>query len=434
MCTKNKKRSQKPPLNSMTTSNQQIELKFLGGAEEVGRLGNLFSYGKLKFLFDYGITPTDPPKYPQNAPNVDGVFLTHAHLDHSGLLPQHAGYYQNPIYTSPVTTEITELLVKDSLKIAEIEGYPKKFSRDDIFLMNQSFMPTARGDVLDFNNGEVSVRLHSAGHIPGASMFELNTGDTRTVFTGDINTIDTKLVKRVKAVQCDNLIVESTYAGRNHEPRPGIEKEFLDSVEEVVSRGGRVIVPAFAVGRGQEILMLLKDTDYNIWLDGMGKTVTQIFLKHGGSLADANLLGKMYRKAKVVRHPFDRRKALNADVIITTSGMLDGGPVLYYLTQFLKDENSALFLTGYQVQHTNGHRLRETGKVLINGAELEPKLQVKFFDFSAHAGHNQLRDFIYQCNPQTVTLMHGNQRELLAKEIEKDFKVNLPRTGEKLVL
>jgi len=415
------------------SNNSNIELKFLGGAEEVGRLGMVFRYGKVRFLFDYGISPTDPPQYPIGSPNVDAVFLSHAHLDHSGLIPQHAGYYQNPIYTTPPSTQITELLIRDSLKIADYEGYPKRFSLSDITLMNQSFMPVSYNESHSFGDG-MSVTSYSAGHIPGSAMFEVDVGGTRTLFTGDINTIDTKLVRKVQPVKCDNLILESTYAGREHPPRTSMEQGFLSSVEEVIARGGRVIVPAFAVGRCQEVLMLLGKTDYEVWLDGMGVKVVDMFLDHGSFLSNASSLANSVKKARKVRNPFDRRKALNGDIIITTSGMLDGGPVHYYLTHFLKDKNSALFLTGYQVKDTNGRRLLDTGKVLINGVELTPQLEIKFFDFSAHAGHTELKEFAYKSNPENIILMHGDNRELLAREFEKDFKVHLPLTGEKLVV
>ena len=415
------------------SNDRNIELKFLGGAEEVGRLAMLFRYKKMKLLLDYGISPTDPPKYPKGSPNVDAVFLSHAHLDHSGLLPQHAGYYQNPIYATPPSTQISELLIRDSLKIAGYEGYPQRFSLSDITLMKQSTMPVSYGKSLGFDDG-MSVRAHSAGHIPGSAMFEIDVDDTRTLFTGDINTIDTKLVKKVQPRECDNLILESTYAGREHPPRAAIEQDFLSSVEEVIARGGRVIVPAFAVGRCQEVLMLLEKTDHEIWLDGMGVKVVNMFLDHGSFLSNASSLAKSVKRARLVRNPFDRRKALNGDIIITTSGMLDGGPVHYYLTHFLKDKNSGLFLTGYQVKDTNGRRLLDTGKVVINGAELAPQLEIKFFDFSAHAGHTELKEFAYGANPENIILMHGDNRELLAKDLEKDFKVHLPLTGEKLVL
>lgn len=182
--------------------------------------------------------------------------------------------------------------------------------------------------------------------------------------------------------------------------------------------------------------MLLADSGHEIWLDGMGIKVARIFQQHGGFLANKEKYQRAFKKARVVRNPFDRRKAVNGDVIITTSGMLDGGPVLYYLNQFLKDDNSALFLTGYQVEDTNGRRLLDTGKILVNGAEMEPKLEKKFFDFSAHAGHKELKEFAKASAPENLVLMHGDNRELLGKELEEEdgFKVHYPMTGEALKL
>lgn len=405
-----------------------MDLQFLGGVNEVGNLGMLLETEKIRYLFDYGITPTKPPRYPQHSPEIDLAFLTHAHIDHSGMMPWISSNYKAMIYSTRATSEISGLLARDSLKVAENEGFREPYSKKDINIMEHCFEIIEFGSTKKENGFDVN--FHSAGHIPGATMFELQ-GDQNVLFTGDINTIDTRLVKGCNPVPCDTLIMEATYSGREHPDRREMEKRFLESVDEVISRGGKVILPAFAVGRSQEMLLLLKDTPYDIWLDGMGKEVTRRYLKHPGFLSDHHDLRRAFNQVNVVHSFYGRSHALKGDVIITTSGMLDGGPVLYYLEQLKKDQNSGIFLTGYQVEGTNGRMLRDTGRVSIRGVQEKIDMDVRFFDFSAHAGHTQLRDFANQCSPQRIILFHSDKRELLANDLREDgFQVILPNTGD----
>jgi putative mRNA 3-end processing factor len=413
-----------------------MKIKFLGGVSEVGRLGMLLETGKKNLLFDYGISPTRPPQYPLPTPRVDLAFLSHAHVDHSGMMPWMSSRYQPPILATKATAAISGLLTRDSLKVARSEGYVEHYSRQDISIMEQSFDLVGFDDTRQEAGFDIS--FHSAGHIPGATMFHLQehtkarTGTgTDLLFTGDINTIDTRLVRGGDPVQCDTLVMESTYSGRDHPDRRDMEKRFLDSVDEVVSRGGTVVIPAFAVGRSQEIMHLLKDTPYDIWFDGMGKEVTRQYLEHPEFLNDPASLKEAFHRVNIVNSYYGRKQALRGDIIITTSGMLDGGPVLFYLDYLSKNPNCGLFLTGYQVKGTNGHLLLESGRIDIKGVQEKVDMDVRFFDFSAHAGHLQLREFANKCNPQQIILFHSDQREILAADLREDgFIVNLPDTED----
>ncbi|TLZ53081.1 MAG: MBL fold metallo-hydrolase [Methanobacteriota archaeon] len=259
----------------------------------------------------------------------------------------------------------------------------------------------------------MEVTLHSAGHIPGATMFEVR-GRESLVFTGDLQTVSTDLVTGCKPVKCDTLVVESTYAGRQHPDRLKTEYEFLQFVESIVRIGGYVVVPAFAVGRTQEVLMTLARQRFETFLDGMGKAVNSIYVEHQGYTRSTKKLRQAMNRTRVVHSARDRDKALGAEVIVTTSGMLDGGPVLRYLDAIVDDPNSAVCLTGYQIPETNGRRLVDEGMLEIDGALVKPKFQLRQFDFSAHAGHNELVEFIEGCDPKRVVLMHGDNRQALA--------------------
>ena len=410
-----------------------MKVKFLGGAQEVGRLAILVENDNGKALFDYGMTATDPPSLPMEAPRVDALFLTHSHLDHCGMIPWVSDRYPDvPVYCTPLTQDVSTLLMNDSIKVAKAEGYPEPYDAGAVKRTMRAYRDIDFNDVTEVIGMEVA--SHSAGHIPGATMYELN-GSRNALITGDLHTINQRLVWGAEPVKCDDLIMESTYAGREHPERPEVEKQFLDKVTEVIERGGMAIVPSFAVARMQELLLLLRDTDYEYWLDGMGKTVNQIYFDHPEYIKSPKKLLNAEKRGHVVKNPRMKDKALGGDIILTTSGMLDGGPVLSYIEEFKDDPKSAVILTGYQVEGTNGRKLVETGTIDLYGKVEKIACEVQSYDFSAHAGHSELIEFVKGCSPERVVLMHGDNRELLAEPLrELGYEVILPMNGKGFVL
>jgi putative mRNA 3-end processing factor len=275
----------------------------------------------------------------------------------------------------------------------------------------------------------LEIGVHPAGHIPGSAMYLVD----QTLFTGDMNTNSTRLLVGAKPISCDTLVIEGTYVGREHPDRQQTEQRFLGTIKEVVDRGGLAVVPAFAVGRTQELLLLLQGKGYDVRLDGMGNKATQIMLDHPEYLRQADALARAFEAVRVVRSDVDRKHALDADVVVTTSGMLDGGPVFYYLQRVKDGPKSAVLLTGYQVEGTNGRRLLETGTVDRYGVVEKINCQIDFFDFSAHAGHEDLVQFIYACQPKSVVLFHSEHAPQLAEELA-DLDVYTPKNGETLEL
>jgi putative mRNA 3-end processing factor len=403
-----------------------MEIQFLGGASEVGSLACLFRNDSDTMLLDYGMTPSKPPEYPRPSPPVDTVLLSHAHVDHSGMVPWLCGRHDTRVLATPMTFLVSEKLAADALKVAEYEGYPQPYQTEDIRRMRENFEPVSFGDVVKV--GETEVRVHSAGHIPGASMYEV-LGRETVLFTGDIHTIGTGLVLGAQPVECDILILESTYAGRDHEARQKTEYKFLKKVEEIYNRGGKAIVPSFAVGRTQEVLMSLQKNHFEVWLDGMGQAINRLYLDNPEYLRSAKKLRKAVRRTRMIRSPRARDKALRGDVVVCTSGMLDGGPVLEYINRVKRDKKSGILLTGYQVEGTNGRMLMDEGKIDLYGAKQDIDCEVCFFDFSAHAGHTQLLKFIEGCDPAKVVYCHGDNREALVSEVEGRENI-LPIEGE----
>ncbi len=407
-----------------------MEIQFLGGATEVGRLGMLLRESSETLLFDYGMLPRDPPQYPMKAPPVDRVFVSHSHLDHSGMVPWLCGRHDTEVILTPPTANVADLLQEDSLKVANAEGYDAPFDESDIDATRRNTRTVDFGDNIDA--GPLQVTLHSAGHIPGAAMFEVN-GSQTTVFTGDLHTLTTDLVKGARPVPCDTLVIESTYAGRNHPDRLKTQHEFLEKIRSVNNRGGIALIPAFAVGRTQDMLLTLAAGKFDVWLDGMGKKVNNIYMDHPEYLRSAKKLREAMNRVQVVRSERGSRQALEADAIVTTSGMLDGGPIIRYLQAVRDDPRSAILLTGYQVEGSNGRRLMDEGFVELDGADVKIRCEWQKFDFSAHAGHDDLVRFIDGCDPQRVVLMHGDHREALAEVLE-GREVLLPVEGQRYTL
>lgn len=382
----------------------------------------------VRFIFDCGLTPSKPPKYPIRPPPVDIAFLSHAHIDHSGMMPWLCAQQGVDVIATPPTIAIGKMLLEDSVKVSSSEGFPVPYEKGDVRVMKRHFQEASFGDSVEVGNIEVLV--HTAGHIPGAAMFEL-ISDRSVLFTGDINTLDTHLVNGTSAVDCDVLVIESTYSGRNHPPRSKTEHEFLEKTREVVERGGLAIVPAFAVGRSQEMLLTLMDSDFDVWLDGMGRAVNREFVKMPDYLRSVESLRKAMGKTRVVRNADERDSVTSGQVVVTTSGMLDGGPILEYLRSKRTDSNSAVLLTGFQVEETNGRMLLETGEIMLGETPAKVDCEVGFFDFSAHADHSELLRFVKECSPETVVLCHGDNREALANDLAaEDFKVLSPMEGE----
>ena len=265
-------------------------------------------------------------------------------------------------------------------------------------------------------------------------MILLETGGKRILYTGDAKFSETTLMNKADThfKDIDALLIESTYSKKNHPERKSLGEQLRERVQEVVYNDGIALLPAFAVGRTQELLTLVWDLGFPVFVDGMGGDATRLILENPKSVRDHSLLQKAFGRAHKVKGHTERSEIVkNPCIIISTSGMLTGGPAGTYIKKLYKREDCAIILTGYQVEGTPGRSLLDSKKITIDGKEVEPKMQVSFMDFSAHAGKDELFEFIGKVNPGKVIPVHGDSIPDFVHELKsKGFNSVLAKNGD----
>lgn len=441
-----------------------MNITFCGAAREVGRSCVILDINnKYKVMFDSGVKITETGVvYPQiEAPNmealkdVDAIFISHAHLDHTGSLP----YMEHlkvscPIFATPPTIKLSKILLRDAYKIGHMQGeIPYEHCDLDTVSKNFRLVLYEKEYSLDLKEYELKFKFLDAGHIQGSASIFLRIIDKKTkkektlIYSGDINTIDTKLLnkhffmrdstnlKEFKKV--DYLITETTYGDREHLPRKEEEDRFIETVKERI-QAGTVMVPTFGVQRAQELITLLDENgildNYPVYLDGMAVRVTKDMLSEENFLRKPERLRKAYRKINLVRGYQERQMVVKKKgIFVTTSGMLSGGPVMSYLKHYYKDQNASILLTGFQCEGTNGKNLLELGYINLDDFIVKPACYFTKFDFSGHAGHKDLIKFVTQLEPRKVILNHGDEGTMLKFEKEltnKGLKTIVPKLDE----
>ena len=414
-----------------------MHIKFLGGAREVGRIGISVKSEKSQVLLDYGVMFDREPGFPMHVPpkEVDALVLTHSHLDHSGALPLFYIDQKTPLYTNKLNLDLTQLLIQDFIHLS---SYYLPFEYIELRTMMKSNKHLDYG--VKEKVGDMQIQLLNAGHTPGSAHALIETGGKRLLYTGDFNTADSKLLAgaTMDYGDLDAVITESTYANEDHTERLELEKRFVDAVTEVVEDGGSVLVPAFGVGRAQEMITILAayHFEYPVILDGMAREVSRIMMNHKEFLRDPKLFVDAAHSAEWVEGWRDRRKALKApSVIVSPAGMLKGGPAAFYASKIGKKSSNAIFLVSYQIPGTPGKELLEKGMCTIDGKVRKVKARVEHFDFSSHCGASQLKEALRKLGGKPkLFVVHGAEDncELLANwaESELGLEAVAPRTGD----
>ncbi|MBD3244274.1 MAG: MBL fold metallo-hydrolase [Chitinivibrionales bacterium] len=417
-----------------------MKVTFAGGAGSIGASCALLESQGSALVVDCGIRMGEGKSPLPDLAVLDGIVpeaivVTHAHTDHSGALPLLAASFpQAPIVTTPPGIDLITILLNDSLKLMnspEREGDIPLFTREQLEQTFRAFVPLHQGEARRF--GPFSCTFYPAGHILGASMLHVTTPDGHVLFTGDYSGGMQRTVGAVvrPTLPVDLLITESTYGARLHEDRKAAESRLIAQLKEVVQRGGRVLIPCFAVGRAQEILLILRTAMRNgrlepvpVFVDGMVRSVCNVYAKH-----ERYVTRGLAHDIRAQAHPFftdtiepihadqDRQRALQQRpaIYVASSGMLSGGASVVYAKELLRNPLDAVLLTGYQDEEAPGRRLlalaeesETTRTISLQGETVDVKASVELFGLSAHADRFMMTALIESCRPRTVVLVHGD--------------------------
>ena len=412
-----------------------MNLEFLGGAREVGRSAVLVDDS---LLLDYGILTADPPQYPIRDPEPDAVVVSHGHLDHVGAVPALLKGPRRPtVHWTPPTAELARTLARDTLKLHGNSPLCP-FSDEHVARLGEVESRHGYGDPFDVAGGAdaggYEVTLFDAGHIPGSAHVLVDDGDARLLYTGDFHTDDQRLVSETTArPDADVVVCESTYADVTHDDRRAVERAWAESVTTTIREGGTVVAPVFAIGRTQEMALVADANDLTPYVDGMGIEVTRLLRRHPEFLRDPEALRRATGAARFVTGRDGQRKRIAADnaLILTTSGMLAGGPAMTYIPEIRGNPTNTVTLTGYQVEGTPGRELLDHGRLPIDGRVYPVSARVESYDFSAHADRDGLESFLEAYRDATVLVVHGDRCEGFAAELRADgFDASAPAVGD----
>ena len=452
-----------------------MKVTFLGAARTVTGSCYLLEHNGSRFLVDCGMFQGNKAlknynyvEFPFNPGDIDFVLLTHAHIDHSGLLPKlYKHGYKNPIYTSTATVALLEIMLPDSgyIQEQEVERKNRKLSRageeplEPIYTAADALatMPLCRGVRYgeEFSPADgIRVVLQDAGHIFGSAMleiyFEENGVQRKLVFTGDLGRNDQAIVRDPYPMRsADYMVIESTYGNRLH--GGDAEKEipvFAEVITKTMRRGGNVIIPAFAVDRTQDILYLLNEMQINkmipectVYVDSpLAIKATEIFARFPDyyDRMTAKLFKEEGRPPFVLKNLIYTNSAAESQqlntvksgaIIISASGMADAGRIKHHLKHNLWRKECAVLFFGYQAEGTLGRRLIEgEQKVTIHGEEIEVKAEIYNMEgFSAHADHDEMLAWLqgFEQMPRRVFVTHGEEQSAIdwAAEISEKFGV-----------
>jgi putative mRNA 3-end processing factor len=417
-----------------------MELSFLGACKEVGRAAVLMEEDRNRVLLDYGVRMNGKTTLPLPVKGfLDGIIVSHAHLDHSGAVPIMYKTGERPCYMTPPSLPLIDLLVQDSIKVAKLKGFEHIFTRSHLKRLIRNIT------LLDYGyNHRISAGLEfcfqDAGHILGSATVNVRTKKHSLLFTGDMKYSETRLHNTAYDGyrDIDVMITESTYGDREHSDRKELEKKFVNACREICDANGNVLIPSFAVGRAQEMISVLgaHKFDYPVYMDGMSKKAAEIMIDYPEYLRDFSETYTALKKARWVSNMGMRKEALEEpSVIVSTAGFLQGGPAVSYLFRMKELPNQAVFFVGYQPENQPGKKLIETKRFQFEGYDFDCKdFRIEYFDFSAHSGRTQLQKFVKKMSPQVVFCIHGDEEQIMpfSKSIE-DMGITaiVPKFGQR---
>lgn len=438
-----------------------VRVTFLGGSRQVGRSAILVKTRESQVLLDCGINPGSRrpiQSYPRldveefDINNLDAVIITHAHLDHCGFLPYLYKYgYSGPVYCSEPTANVMTLLQSDYIDVTRKEGNVPPYSHEDIFEVILHTIPLSYGEVTDISP-DVRLTLHNAGHILGSSLIHLHLGKGlhNIVYTGDFKYGPTALLQPASTYfpRVETLIMEATYGNPDNvtPSRDETEAQFVEIANKILKKG-KVLMPVPAVGRSQEILMVINKymqsgdlLEAPVYIEGMISEATGIHTAYPDYLSHEirdQILNQGVNPFEsdyftVVKQHDSRDEIVEGGpcIIIATAGMMEGGPVLDYFKRLAPYDENGLIFVSYQVTGTMGQRVQsgmgsaqmynQNGKLEVINIEMSTHT---VHGFSGHSDRRQLVNYVRRLRPQPkrVFVVHGEESkcENLARTVSK---------------
>lgn len=450
-----------------------MKITFKGAVDAVTGSRTLVEYNQTLFLIDAGLYQGEKSKRILNwEPKIDVhslafIVLTHAHIDHSGLLPKLVkDGYKGPIYCSHGTKDLAELLLLDAAKLQDEDA---KFANDNGYSNHKPALPLytiedAKAALALFESKnhdewfsprpDLSFRLTRSGHIIGSTFIEIlykkASGLCKITFSGDLGNGRSAIMKPpLTILESDYLVLESTYGDRLQSRLNSLD-ELAPIINTVIQRDGVVLIPAFAVGRAQEVLHALVqlklegkiDQKIPIYLDSpMANKATDIFLQHPEEhLGTLNFVGKFFPVSSGSESQV-LQESSGAKIIISASGMLSGGRIMHHLKTRLPDKKNGIIFVGYQAESTKG-RLLQNGlsELRIHHESFPVNAEIFTIDsLSAHADYLDIFEWLkhFQSPLKKIFLNHGEKvsRESLAQKLtELGYKVELPNLDQPIIL
>jgi len=449
-----------------TIPENDITIFSLGGFKQVGRSCILITTSESKILLDCGIHPGVKETwnaYPRldwvdlDLCQIDAVIISHAHLDHTGFLPMLYKYgYKGPTYCSDPTLALMTLLQSDFVKIASKEGNNVLYDLKDVREVIKHTISLPYGLVTDVSP-DTKLVMNNAGHILGSATIHLHIGEGahNIVYTGDFKYGRTLLLDSAtwNYPRVETLIMESTYGAKEDimPSRIQVEENFVNSINNIIKEGGKVVIPVPAVGRSQEMMVVLdkymrekKMVEAPIFIEGMISEATAIHIAYPEYLAkdlrmkilvdDENPFLSEY--FTVIDHPNNRDEALQQGpaIIMATSGMLEGGPIIDYFSKLSSSEKNGVVFVSYQIPGTLGRRVLDGSKQV---SILDERGKIKIVDvncdvskvegFSGHSDYNQLIRYVGKMRTklQHVIINHGERRKVenMANMISRIYRI-----------
>lgn len=451
-----------------------MRLVFLGGAESIGASSALLEIDDRRWVVDCGvrIRGSGAERLPDLAYLEKGgaptaVLITHAHLDHIGALPVlHQRYPLVPIYATAPTIALTRIQLLDSLRIMEeeagVEGELPLYSATSVESLLGRMIPVTPLRPICPDAGGPEVTFFPAGHILGACSLGISAREGRLFLSGDVSVDNQRTIPGMHAprFRADVAVFESTYGNRLHPKRSIEEERLVETVAGTIAQGGKVLIPAFAIGRAQEVILILLRAQllkqvprFPIHVDGMVRRACAIYAdfpwflqstlrrrieKHGdpffGVLDNVRPVRGRAERAEILAGP--------PAVIVASSGMLAGGPSPYYAAALAGDPKNLIGITGYQDEEAPGRRILDAAEgrsetVVLEGREVRPRARIAAYALSGHAGGSQIAALARALEPADVFLVHGEAgaRQDLAQLFlrERIGRVHLPSHGDPVV-